>query len=164
MKDRTYSGIPVLRQFVGSRPISRTAAAASAAPIQEKAFAFLADTGTVSLPDGGPFPLAGGLYSDGGFRWDPSWVTIERAGRYLAVFTVSGRADTAPLPKVGLALESGETIGAPARLLAAEDGSAQATGSAVVETDAAARLCLRTDGPLLITGTPAVTLTLIREV
>ena len=163
MKERVYSGIPVLRQFMGARP-APSRAPAPPVPEERKAFAFLADAGTVSLPDGGPFPLAGGLYSEGGFRWEQGWVTIERAGRYLAVFTVSGNADTAPLPTVGLVLGNGETAGESVQLLAGEDGCVQGTGSAVVEAAAGTRLCLRVGGPLLITGTPAATLTCIREV
>ena len=163
MKERRYSGIPVLRQFLSSHPEARRTTQFPA-PEERKAFAFLADAGMVSLPDGGPFPLAGGLYSDGGFSWESGWVTIQRPGRYLAVFTVSGEADAAPLPEVGLALGTGEPVGERARLLAADDGAVQAVGSAVIEATAGTCVSLRAEGPLLVTGTPAATLVLIREV
>ena len=164
MKERVYSGIPVLRQFVGARSGSRRAASSPATTEQEKAFAFLADAGEVCLPGGGLFPLAGGLYSDGGFAWEPGWAIIGRAGRYLAVFTVSGEADAACLPEIGLTLSGGRAAGESARLLAGEGGAVQGVGSAVIEAAAGERVGLRAGGPLRINGTPAATLTLIREV
>lgn len=133
-----------------------------AEPAGEAAYAFYADAGTVCLAAGDAFALDESVYSIGPIEKDCCRIEIGQAGRYLAVFTITGRALDNLNSLVTLRRNGNTVPGASAEVRAMQGETVQIVRRVVFNANAGDVLRLATSSAMRLCGMPAATLTIVR--
>ena len=131
-------------------------------PSGEAAYAFYADAGTVCLAAGDAFALDESVYSIGPIEKDRCRIEIGQAGRYLAVFTITGRALDNLNSLVTLRRNGNTVPGASAEVRAMQGETVGIVRRVVFNANAGDVLQLVTSSAMRLCGMPAVTLTIVR--
>jgi len=123
-------------------------------------FAFYADSGALNLCPGGVFPLDDSVYSIGPIGKNAGCATIGQAGRYLAVWTLSGISQQNIDTRLTL-MQNGSAIGS-VRAVAAQGDTLALIGQALFDAQPGDVLQLVSTAALSVSGMPAASLMLTR--
>lgn len=125
-------------------------------------FGFWADYSALSLAAEAAFPLGDVVYSVGPVSKQSSTITLQQAGRYLAVWTINGTAQANIDALITLRRNGYGMAGSAANVIAAQGESLTAIGQLPFSAQAGDTLQLVTDSALAISGRPSATLSLAR--
>ena len=125
-------------------------------------FAFYADSGMVCLGAGDAFGLGDSVYSIGPIEKNCGCIGFEQAGRYLAVYTLSGMAAANIDSLVSLRLNGGALPGSMEQVTAMQGENVHIVRRAVFHAQQGDMLQLISSGALRLNGCPAATLTIVR--
>ena len=125
-------------------------------------FAFYADSGMICLAAGDAFALGDSVYSIGPISKRNGCIEIGQAGRYLAVYTLSGMAMANIDSLISLRLNGGALTGSMEQITAMQGETIGLVGRAQFTAQQGDILHLIASGALRLSGCPAATLTIVR--
>lgn len=128
----------------------------------EKVFAFYAACGRTCLAAGEAFHFDSDAYSIGPVEKTYGNITLGLSGRYLAVWTLTGRAQTNIDSVISLRLNGAALPCAMGEVYAMQGETVQITRQAIFTAQQGSTLQLVTSGALGICAEPAATLTIVR--
>ena len=128
----------------------------------EKVFAFYADCGRICLAAGGAFHFGADAYSIGPIEKSYGMIAFDLTGRYLAVWTLTGRAQANIDSVISLRLNGAALHCAMGEIYAMQGETVQVTGQAIFAAQQGDTLQMVTSGALSLCAEPAATLTIVR--